>query len=87
MYYMELKAKLRRMGNSLGLIIPAEIVRNKKFREGENVSVILEGKGWTVGEIMKEAKKQKLGKKFTSSTQEILDEIDKELESERFWDK
>jgi antitoxin component of MazEF toxin-antitoxin module len=84
MYYMELKTRIRRMGNSLGVIIPADTVRSRGFREGENVSVIIEGEGWTVGEIMKEARRQKIGDKFKKSTQKILDEIDRELEPEMF---
>jgi len=84
MYYMELKTKLRKMGNSFGIVIPAGLVKTKGFREGEDISVIIEEKGWTVGEIMKESRRQKLGEKFKRSTQEILDEIDRELEPELF---
>ncbi|MEX0920289.1 MAG: hypothetical protein WDZ69_01760 [Candidatus Pacearchaeota archaeon] len=84
---MELKTKIRKMGNSFGIIIPAEEVRNKGFTEGEDISVIIEGKGWTVKEIMREARRQKLGEKFKKSTQEIMDEIDRDLEPEMFDNK
>lgn len=83
---MELNTKLRRVGNSLGIIIPSDLVKIKGFREGEDVSVTVKESGWTIGEIMKEAKKQGLEKKFTLSTQEILDKVDKELDPELFED-
>lgn len=72
------------MGNSFGIIIPADLIKTRGFREGEDISVIIEGKGWTVGEIIKESRRQKLAEKFKKSTQEILDEIDRELEPELF---
>lgn len=80
MYYMiEIEAKLRRMGNSLGIIVPAEIISSKGLREGEKLHVNIEEKGFsTVGDMLKEARKQRL--KFKRSTQEILDEIDRELD-------
>ena len=81
---MELKTKIRKVGNSLGVIIPADTARIKGFREGEEVSIIFEEKGWTVGEIMREARRQKLGGNFNKSTQAILDDIDRDLESELF---
>ena len=84
MYYMELKTKLIKFGNSFGIIIPSNLVKAKGFRKGEDVSVTVEGKGWTVGEIIGEARRQGLGKKFTLSTKELLDELDKELEPELF---
>lgn len=80
MYYMiEMETKLRRMGNSLGIIVPAEIISSKGLREGEKLNVNIEEKGFsTVEDMLREARKQKL--KFKRSTQEILDEIDRELE-------
>jgi antitoxin component of MazEF toxin-antitoxin module len=80
---VEIKTKFRRMGNSLGIIVPAEIVNTKGFREGEDVSVNIEEKGFTtIGDMLKEARKQNL--KFTKSTQEIMDEINRALEPQTF---
>ncbi|MBI2004131.1 hypothetical protein HYS72_01570 [Candidatus Pacearchaeota archaeon] len=76
---IEMETKLRRMGNSLGIIVPAEIISSKGLREGEKLNVNIEEKGFsTVEDMLREARKQKL--KFKRSTQEILDEIDRELE-------
>ena len=83
---MELKVKLKKMGNSLGIIIPSDLVRSKGFREGEDLSIdILRNKFSTVGDILEEARKQKL--KFTKSTEEIMRETDKDLEQEMFEDE
>jgi antitoxin component of MazEF toxin-antitoxin module len=35
------KAKVRRIGTSLGLIIPNELVKNKSIKEGEEVEIAL----------------------------------------------
>ncbi|RLG16083.1 hypothetical protein DRN69_01685 [Candidatus Pacearchaeota archaeon] len=77
---MELKTKLRRFGNSFGVIIPSNLIKTQGFREGEDVAVTIKGEGWTAGEVIAESKRQKLGKKFTLSTQEFLDKLDEELD-------
>ena len=72
-----LNLKLKRLGNSLGIIVPSETVNQRNLREGEELVITIETKNkTTVGDMMREARRQKL--KFKRSTQEVLDEIDKE---------
>ncbi len=76
---ISIDTKLKKVGNSLGIIVPAEIINQNNFKEGEKIRVNLENKkGATVGKIMEEAKIKNL--KFKRSTQEILDELDAELD-------
>ncbi|MDP3987112.1 MAG: AbrB/MazE/SpoVT family DNA-binding domain-containing protein [Nanoarchaeota archaeon] len=82
---MELKTKLRRFGNSFGIIVPAELARSSGLREGEDISVTIEESSLTtIRDMLEAARRQRL--KFTKSTQEIMDEIDRELEPEMFED-
>lgn len=77
---MELKTRLRKFGNSFGVIIPSNLIKTQGLREGEDISVTFEGDGWTAGQIMAEAKRQRLGKRFNLSTQELLDKLDEEID-------
>ena len=80
-----IRTKVRKWGNSFGVVIPKDIIKDKGFREGEEISVSIQGKGWTVGEVMEEAKRMGLRKKLKGiDTQKALDEIDRELEPELF---
>lgn len=70
-----LNLKLKRLGNSLGIIVPSETINQKNLREGEELVITIKTKNkTTVGDMMREARRQKL--KFKRSTQEVLDEID-----------
>ena len=83
-----IKTKVRKWGNSFGVVIPKNIIKDKGFREGEEISVSIKGKGLTVGEVMEEAKRMGLRKKLKGiDTQKALDEIDRELEPELFEEK
>ena len=76
-----IKTKVRKWGNSFGVVIPKGVIKNKGLREGEEVFVSIQGKGWTVGEVMKEAKRLGLNEKLRKiNTQKLLDEVDRELE-------
>ena len=80
-----IRTKVRKWGNSFGVVIPKDIIKDKGFREGEEISVSIQGKGLTVGEVMEEAKRMGLRKKLKGiDTQKALDEIDRELEPELF---
>ncbi len=71
---ISLNVKLRRMGNSLGIIVPSDVVAARGLHEGENLNIVIESDGKsTVGDMIREARKWNL--KFKRSTQEILDEI------------
>ncbi|PIN90229.1 hypothetical protein COU60_01965 [Candidatus Pacearchaeota archaeon CG10_big_fil_rev_8_21_14_0_10_34_76] len=68
----ELKAKIRKWGNSFGIIIPLEILKEKNLSEGEEIDAIILEKG----NVLKET----FGKiKFKKSTEQMMREIDKEL--------
>ena len=68
---------IQKVGNSLGIVIPSNVVQNNGLKEGQDLIVNIQGKNrTTVGDMMAEAKKLKL--KFKKSTQEILDEIDED---------
>lgn len=76
----QIKTKVRKWGNSFGIVLPKELVNSKKLEEGSEVSVMVEPlNGMTVGDLMELAKKFKLKRKSKKTTQEILDEMDKEL--------
>jgi antitoxin component of MazEF toxin-antitoxin module len=76
---VQIRTALRRVGNSLGVIVPSEIVRTQKLHEGEKLTVNIQSKNiTTVGKMLREARKQRL--RFRRSTQEILKEVDEALE-------
>ena len=75
----QIKTRVRKWGNSFGIVLPRELINNKKLEDGSEVIVTVESdKRMTVGDLMKLAKKFKLKRK-SKKTQEILDEMDKEL--------
>ena len=83
---MEIQTTTKKWGSSLGIVIPKIIVITERLREGQKISVdILSKKKTTVGEIFRMVEKHHLPKtKDKRGTQEVLNEIDKELDSEVF---
>ena len=74
---IEIRTKLRRWGNSFGIIVPQGVLENAGVKEGEELTVHVEKKNKS--NVLKET----FGTlKFRKSTQEIMDEIDEELDSE-----
>ncbi len=74
----QIKTKLKKWGNSFGVIIPIDVVNKQGLKENSEVSVMIEPSNrMTVGNVLDLAKKFKLKKK--GDTQKILDEIDEEL--------
>ncbi|MBI2672085.1 hypothetical protein HYX16_04075 [Candidatus Woesearchaeota archaeon] len=70
---IEVKTRLKRWGNSLGLVIPKS--KNEKMREGEEVIAIVIKKQ----NVLKET----FGTfKFKKTVQQMMKEIDKELYNE-----
>ena len=70
-----IEAKVKRWGNSLGIIIPSETVENKKIKENQNISVI-------ILEDSKKAFEETFGSlkgKLKKSAQEIKDELRRDL--------
>ncbi|GEM_PF-1166762 len=74
---VNITAKLKRVGNSLGIIVPSDVVDNNDLKEGEELFINIHvNEVSSVGQMLAEARKHKLN--FKRSTQEILDEIDKD---------
>jgi len=74
----QIKTKVKKWGNSFGVIIPSHIVANQNLKEGSELELTIQPRNkMTVGDVMKLARKFKLKRK--GDTQKILDEIDKEL--------
>jgi antitoxin component of MazEF toxin-antitoxin module len=68
----QLTTKIRKWGNSYGIIIPHEILRRKNIREGEVVDAILLKKGNVLRETFGTHK-------FSKSVKQLMKETDKEL--------
>ncbi len=68
----EVTTKILKWGNSYGIIIPHEVLRNKGMREGEEVSAILIKKGNVLRETFGTAQ-------FKKPIKKMLKEADKEL--------
>ena len=70
---IEIKTKLRKWGNSLGVVIPLKAVEEAKAKEGEDVVIFLAKEKDTVLREM-------FGTyKFKKSTEKLMKELDKEL--------
>lgn len=68
---IEVEAKVRKWGRSFGVVIPKEKIRNEGIRENETIKLMIAKKT----NVMKET----FGTfKFRRSTQEILDESNRE---------
>jgi antitoxin component of MazEF toxin-antitoxin module len=82
----QIKTKVRKWGNSFGIILPKKVVDTENIKEGIEIDITIHPKNkTTVRDLFGLAKKHPLPKKKDKkSTQEILDEIDRELEPEMF---
>lgn len=70
-----IEAKIKRWGNSLGIIIPSEAVAARKLKENDEVTIL-------VFEDSKKALKESFGSlrgKLTKSGQQIKDELRRDL--------
>ena len=71
----QITTKVKKWGNSIGIIIPREIAKKEKLREESEVIITIQSKRYIkVGDIFGILKK-----KSSKSTQEIMGEIDKDL--------
>jgi len=74
---VNITAKLKRVGNSLGIIVPSNVIDSNNLKEGEELFVNIQlNEVSSVGQMLADARKHKLN--FKKSTQEILDEIDRD---------
>jgi len=67
----ELDVKLRKWGRSFGVVIPKETVNGEKFKEGDDMKIIITRKTNVLRETFGTLK-------FKRSTDEILKEVDEE---------
>jgi len=76
-----INTKVRKWGNSFGVVIPISVIQDKGIKENSDVSIIIEPNNrMTVGDLMKLSKKLDLPKKLKDmNTQKILNEVDREL--------
>ena len=71
---LELKSKLRKWGNSFGIVVPVKNLEKEKIQEGDEVDVLIRKKE------KRNVLKETFGTiKFKSSIKEIMKESDKEL--------
>ena len=68
----ELTTKIRRWGNSFGIMIPLEVLRIKGFKEGEEIDAILIKKGNVLRETFGTHK-------FSKSVKQLMKETDRDL--------
>jgi antitoxin component of MazEF toxin-antitoxin module len=73
-----IKTRVKKWGNSFGIVLPIEIVHQEKIKEGSEISISIEPSDRThVRDLMLLSKK--LGLKKVNIRQS-LDEIDREFE-------
>ena len=72
---IEIKTKLRKWGNSFGVVIPRNKTKKENMEEGEEIIALLMKK--------KNVLRETFGTfKFKKSTQKMMEEVDKELYNE-----
>lgn len=71
---IEIKSKLRKWGNSFGVIIPRKELEKMSFNEGDEICLF-------INPVEKNVLKEMFGTfKFKKSTSKLLQEVDKELQ-------
>lgn len=76
---MEIEARTKKWGSSLGIVIPKSLVERENLKKDQLIKIL------AVETEKKTKVKDIFGKlKFKRSTQEILDETDREFEPELF---
>lgn len=70
---IQIKTKLRKWGNSLGVVVPQYVIDKEKSKEGDEVILLFKKNDEN---LLKEI----FGTfKFSKPTDELLDEVDEEL--------
>ena len=70
---IEIKTKLRKWGNSFGIIVPLKAIEKTKVKEGDEVTVLLKKEKNNVLREMFGTHK------FSKSTDRLMKEMDEEL--------
>lgn len=71
----QINTKVRKWGNSFGIILPKQIIDSEKIREGLEINVIVQSKNKTKVKDVFGILKGKLKK----DTRTLMKEVDKEL--------
>lgn len=75
----KINTRVKKWGNSFGVIIPKNIVDIEQLEEGSEITIIIQSENkTTAGDIFKLAKKINF-MRHKRTTKELLDEVDKEL--------
>ncbi|MEK6873802.1 MAG: AbrB/MazE/SpoVT family DNA-binding domain-containing protein [Nanoarchaeota archaeon] len=70
---IEIKSKLRKMGNSYIIVVPLKAIKNTNLKEGDEIEVI-------INKNEKVNLRKMFGTlKFKKSTDQLMKEMDKEL--------
>lgn len=75
---IEIKTKLRKWGNSFGIVVPLKAIENEKIREGDEITALISERKNKVD--LKKLFNAKV--KFKKTTEEMMREIDRELYNE-----
>ena len=71
----QISAKVKKWGNSFGIVLPMPVVEKENLKEGSNILIAIQVKNKTkVGDIFGILKG-----KIKKPTQQIMDEINEEL--------
>jgi len=71
-----INTKVKKWGNSFGIILPAEIIKQNKIKEGTNIEIRLTTKNKTKARDIFGILKEKL----TRDTDDLLKEVDRDFE-------
>ena len=73
---IEIKSKLRKWGNSLGIVVPQKVIEKENAKEGDEVIVLLSKEKDNV-------LKEMFGTfKFKKPVEKLMKEVDKELHND-----
>ena len=79
----QIKAKVKKWGNSFGIILPKEILNKEQLEEGEEITLTISPKKiTTVSDLMKLGLTINIPKKLKKSTKQIMKETDEAFYSE-----
>ena len=70
---MEIKAKTKKWGNSIGVLIPKEVIRRENIKPEQEITLMISKKPITKGRDIWGTLK------FKKSTEQLMREVDKEF--------
>ena len=70
---IEIKSKLRRWGNSFGIVVPQKFIESEKAKEGDELTILIKMENDNILEEM-------FGTfKFKKPVEKLMEEVDEEL--------